>query len=75
MAVRLPAEADCVISMEYNSELLNYVSKNGKSWHGENLPILIQIERAKLPVYFVVQGLPNFLTRDLVALNKTVDIT
>ena len=47
-----PADADCVISIEYYSELLNRLSKNGKSWHGENTPIIIQIEKAKLSVYF-----------------------
>ena len=26
--------------------------KNEKSWHDENIPIIIQIEKAKLSVYF-----------------------
>ena len=52
-------------SIDY-SKLLNHVSQFGKNWHGENITIISKIEKAKLLVYFFVQGLPNFLTRDLV---------
>ena len=38
--------------IEYYSELLNHVSKIGKSCHGENISIIIKIEKAKLRVYF-----------------------
>ena len=31
---------------------LNQLSKNRKSWHGENIPIIIQNEKAELSVYF-----------------------
>ena len=33
--------------------------KNGKSSHGENIPILIQIEKARYWFIFFVQGLPS----------------
>ena len=33
--IRKPARAYYVISIQYNSELLNHVSKMGKSWQGE----------------------------------------
>ena len=36
--------------MEYNSELLNHVSKNEKSWNGEHIPIIIKIKKPKLKV-------------------------
>ena len=38
----------------------------GKS--GENIPIIIKIEKATLWFILVVQGLPNLLLRDLVTL-------
>ena len=36
--IRKPARADYVISIQYNSDLLNHVSKMGKSWQGEINP-------------------------------------
>ena len=64
-----PADADCVISVEYYSELLNHVSKN---W--EVLARRIYTDNLDLSIWyiFVAQGPPNFLTRDLATLNKTL---
>ena len=71
-----PRDADSVISIEYYSELVNHESEYwdsqfGKSWHGENIPIIpvIQIEKAKLSVYF--RRARTFLAPDLVTLIKT----
>ena len=38
-----PADADCVTSIGYNSELLNHVSKIGKSWQDEIRPNITYI--------------------------------
>ena len=68
--VRQPADADYVISIEYYSELLNNVSENWEvlarrkyTDYNSNRKIYWYI--------FVVQGLPNFLTRNIVTLNNT----
>ena len=37
---RQSADADCAISIDYNSESLNHVSKNVKSWQDENIAIV-----------------------------------
>ena len=73
--VRQLADADCVISIEYYSELLNHVSKN---WE-----VLAQRKYTDNGVFdlnynwyiFVSQELPNFLSRDLVTLNNTLSIS
>ena len=49
--------------------------KIGDSWHGENIPIIIQIKNATYGYIFVLQRLPNLLTRNLAPLNNTIDIT
>ena len=72
--VRQPKDADCVISIEYYSDLLNHASKNVKSWSGENIPIIIKIEKPKLSVYFHRARTPHFLTRDLLTLNHTLSM-
>ena len=36
---RQQAITDCVTSIQYYSELINHMSKNGKSLHDENIPI------------------------------------
>ena len=46
VCVRQPVDTDCVVSIE--SELLNQVSKNGKSWHYETRPIIIQMKKIKI---------------------------
>ena len=68
---RQPADADCVISVECYSELLYHVSNNWEvlTWwkctdYNEN--------RKSYRYSFIVQGLPNVLTRDLVTLNNTL---
>ena len=40
------------IEKEYYLELVNHVSKIGKSGHDEILPIIVQPEKPKLSVYF-----------------------
>ena len=70
----MPADADCVMSIEYNSALLNHVSKTGMSCD-ENIPIIsffFQINYNRS--YFVLPAHPNFLTRDLVTLNYNIDV-
>ena len=57
------ADADCMILIEYYSELLNHVS--------ENLVLDFNYSR----YIFVVPGDPNFLARDLVNLNYTLSIS
>ena len=69
------ANAACVISMEYYSELLNHVSKIGMSRHGENIPIRIKIEKAKLLVYFRRAETSQFLIRDLATLSNIPSIS
>ena len=59
-AFRMSGSQRTVILIEYNSELLNHVFKN---WQGEIRLIIYQIEKPKISVYMVLQGLHNFLTR------------
>ncbi len=70
-----PANADCMISIEYYSSIIrsNSITFQNiwESVHGENIPIIIQIEKANLSLYFR----EHFLTRDLVTSNNTIDIT
>ena len=56
-----------------NVEVLS--KKIGKSWYGENIPIIFKIEKTSYRNIFVLQGVPNFLTRDLVTLNNTLPIS
>ena len=65
--VRQPA--DCEISIDYNSALLNHVSKNGKSCHDESIPIIWVFQLNYNRSNFVLPAHPIFLTRDLVTLN------
>ena len=47
------ADADCVISIDYYSELVITRQKNWEPLHDENTPIIIQIKHLKLwKVYF-----------------------
>ena len=52
--------SDCLISIEYNSELLNHVPKNGKSWQGEIRPIIIKLKTPNYRYISVWSGLPIF---------------
>ena len=61
--------------IEYYSELLNPVSKNEKFLHEQNIPIIIEIEKLKLSVYFRRTRTSHFLTRDLVILNNILSIS
>ena len=45
--VRQPSGTDCAISIEYDSELVNQVSKNSKSWNDKIIRIIIQTEKPK----------------------------
>ena len=74
--VRQPADTDCVISVEYYSELLNHVSKKWGvlAWqkYTDNLAFFdLNYNR----YIFAVPGIPNFLTRDFVTLNNTLSIS
>ena len=57
--------ADCVISIEYNSELLNHVSKSwevpARRKYTDNLRYF---HLANNWYNFAQPGVPNFLTRD-----------
>ena len=46
------ADVDFLISIEDYSELLNHLSKNGKSLCDNNIPIISKMEKPKLAVYF-----------------------
>ena len=52
LAFRQPAVADCVISIGYNSDLLNPCPKIKKSWQDEIRPIISRIKGPKLSIYF-----------------------
>ena len=74
--VRQPAVAECLISIEYYSELLNPASKNwevpARGKYTDNFVFFYFHYNRYL---FVVQGHPNVLTSDLVALNNTLSIS
>ena len=68
-------DADCVVSIEYYSELLNHVTENweihARQKYTDNLAFCVNYNR----YIFAVPGLPNFLTRDLLTLNNTPSIS
>ena len=50
---RLPMNADCVISIEYNSELLNNVSKNWEKLALPELPNLLTRDLVNSELYSI----------------------
>ena len=49
--------------------------KNGKFLHEENIPIIREIEKPKLSVYFRFARTSQFLTRDVATLNSTLSMS
>ena len=73
VCVRQPANAGCVVSIEYYSELLNHVSENWEVLARQKYTDILDFNYNRY--IFAVPGLPSFLTRDFVTLNNTLSLS